>query len=57
LPLALIYPAETLDVLVAAYTAWLAACHPEKISRLGDPEEGEIILPGMLKERYGESQS
>jgi hypothetical protein len=57
LPLALIYPAETLDVLVAAYTAWLAACHPEKISRLGDPEEGEIILPGMLKERYGDFQS
>lgn len=52
LPLEMIYPAEALDVLVAAYTAWLAAHHPEKVSRLGDPVEGEIILPGRLKEKY-----
>ncbi|MGC8856317.1 MAG: DUF429 domain-containing protein [Anaerolineae bacterium] len=52
LPVEIIYSAETLDVLVAAYTAWLAAHHPEKVSRLGDPTEGEIILPGTLKEKY-----
>jgi hypothetical protein len=42
-----------LDALVGAYTAWVAATHPEKITLLGDHEEGQIVLPiPQLKERY-----
>lgn len=53
LPLDKLYGAEELDALVAAYTAWLAANRNEEINRIGDPEEGEIILPnGTLKKKY-----
>lgn len=52
LPLEMIYSAEGLDVLAAAYTAWLAVHHPEKISQVGDPAEGQVVLPGKLKEKY-----
>jgi hypothetical protein len=39
--------------VVAAYTAWVAANHPEQITRLGDAQEGQIVLPvAELKERY-----
>lgn len=52
-PLDLLYPPEQLDALVAAYTAWLATHKPENISFVGDPKEGEIILPvERLKEKY-----
>lgn len=45
-------PAE-LDALVAAYTAWKAATHPHEVSLIGDPQEGQIVLPvSSLKERY-----
>lgn len=48
-----VYSSYELDALVAAYCAWLAAAHPEQITRLGHPEEGEIILPcANLKEKY-----
>ncbi|MEA2008576.1 MAG: DUF429 domain-containing protein [Chloroflexota bacterium] len=45
LPLDRLYSAEELDALIAAYTAWLAATTPEKVTRVGNPQEGEIILP------------
>lgn len=53
LPLNRLYSAEELDALVAAYTAWFAAHHAEEVTRIGDPQEGEIILPGSnLKKKY-----
>lgn len=52
-PLELLYLPEQLDALAAAYTAWLAVRKPEDISMLGDPREGQIVLPaGTLKEKY-----
>lgn len=42
-----------LDALVAAYTAWLCAGQPQDVSLLGDPEEGQIVLPvAQLQPRY-----
>ena len=40
----LISPAE-LNALVAAYTAWSAYTNPTKVTRLGDLNEGYIVLP------------
>jgi predicted nuclease with RNAse H fold len=52
-PLDLLYTPEQLDALAAAYTAWLAIHKPEIISFVGDPKEGEIVLPvERLKEKY-----
>lgn len=48
-----LYTPEELDALVGAYTAWLATTSPDQVSLMGDPEEGQIILPvAELKERY-----
>jgi hypothetical protein len=47
-----LYTSEELDALVAAYTAWLAASKPEKVCLVGDPHEGQIVLPGELKPHY-----
>lgn len=54
LPLKQLHSAEALDALAAAYTARLAVTDPgTEISRVGSPEEGEIILPvGKLKSKY-----
>jgi hypothetical protein len=53
LPTEPIYPAEMLDVLVAAYMAWLAVNQPEHIICLGDRGEGQIVLPAAyLKSKY-----
>ena len=53
LPLEHLYSPGELDALVAAYTAWLTATHPERTTRLGDPEESLVILPtAELKRRY-----
>lgn len=46
LPLDLLYAPGELDALVAAYTAWLAANHPDQVTLLGDPLEGQVALPG-----------
>lgn len=46
---------DELDALVAAYTAFLAATAPEQIALVGDPAEGQIIVPiapGELKASY-----
>jgi hypothetical protein len=48
-----LYNQGELDALVAAYTAWQAANHPEDITALGDDAEGLVILPvAELKRRY-----
>lgn len=53
LPLGDLYSAAELDALVAAFTVWLAVCHPEQVCALGDAEEGQIYLPiAELRDRY-----
>lgn len=52
LPMDLVYSPEMLDVLISAYTAWLAVHHPDQTSRVGEAQEGEILLPGVLKAKY-----
>jgi hypothetical protein len=53
LPLDTLYSSGELDALVAAYTSWLAALHSDQVSLLGDPREGQIVLPGVeLKSHY-----
>jgi hypothetical protein len=53
LPIDSIYPAEMLDVLVAAYTAWFAANQPDQVIFIGSLDEGQIVLPAKeLKTKY-----
>jgi len=53
LPLELVHLPEQLDALVAAYTAWWAVEKHDKITRLGNKQEGIITLPSpLLKEKY-----
>ncbi|MCI0521029.1 MAG: DUF429 domain-containing protein [Chloroflexi bacterium] len=53
LPTEELYTPGELDALAAAYTAWLASTRPAQVVRLGDPDEGEMILPvAELKSRY-----
>lgn len=53
LPLDDIYSPVELDAMAAAYTAWLAANHPDQVTLVGDPTEGQIVLPsGELKAKY-----
>jgi hypothetical protein len=53
LPEDVLYSPEQLDVLVAAYTAWLAAHRPDEVTGIGDSAEGKMILPARkLKEKY-----
>ena len=48
-----LYTQEALDALVAAYTAWLSATHPNQITTLGDASEGLVVLPvAELKRHY-----
>lgn len=48
-----LYQPGELDALVAAFTAWAIATHPERITLLGDLDEGQVILPvAALKPRY-----
>lgn len=52
LPGNLYSPAE-LDALVAALTAWLVDRHPEQTMLLGDPVEGQIVMPvSELRKKY-----
>ena len=52
-PMELLYLPDQLDALVAAYTAWLAVERQEKITSIGDAQEGQIVLPVTeLKDRY-----
>ena len=53
MPLDDLYSHRELDALIAAFTAWVAATSPEGITALGNPEEGQIILPSAeLQDRY-----
>jgi len=53
LPTEMLYSPDQLDVLVAAYTAWLATHRPDEITKVGDKSEGQIHLPvSELKEKY-----
>jgi predicted RNase H-like nuclease len=53
LPVENLYSPGELDALVAAFTAWMAATRPDEITLLGDPAEGQIVLPvAGLKARY-----
>ena len=53
LPTDVLYTPEQLDVLVAAYTAWLAATRPDEVTEVGDKAEGQILLPAKeLQGKY-----
>ncbi len=49
LPQEKLYTSAELDALAAAFTAWLAANHPERLSLLGDPQEGQIAVPARVE--------
>jgi hypothetical protein len=40
-----IYSQPELDALVAAFTAWLSRNKPARVQPIGDPQEGQIVLP------------
>jgi len=53
LPFESLYAPADLDAIVAAFTAWQAVNNPEDSLLLGDPAEGQVLLPvGELKSRY-----
>jgi hypothetical protein len=53
LPFDVIHTPEQLDMMVAAYTAWLGVNRPEEVTQIGDKEEGQISLPvSELQEKY-----
>lgn len=48
-----LYSPAALDALVGALSAWLLDRHPERTLLLGDPTEGQIVLPvPELKRKY-----
>jgi hypothetical protein len=48
-----VYTPGALDALVAAFTAWKAILHPDEVTCLGHPDEGQVVLPvAELKTRY-----
>ena len=53
LPTEGLFTPPELDALVAAWTAWKAATSPDEVTALGDPTEGQIVLPvAALRPRY-----
>jgi len=50
LPLENIYTQPELDSLALAFTAWILFHQPERSLQLGDPEEGQIILPRLQEQ-------
>ena len=53
LPTEYVYTSEELDALAAAFTAYTAANHPGQVIRVGNQQEGQIVLPvPRLKETY-----
>jgi len=53
LPLEQIYTAEELDAIAVAYVAYTAARYPDRVMTVGDPQEGQILLPvSELKAKY-----
>ena len=52
-PMELVYSAEELDTLMAAYMAFSVANSPQETVLIGNQQEGQIALPvARLKERY-----
>lgn len=52
-----LYSSCEMDALVASYTAALAVTDPGKVTMIGDPDEGQIVLPtDKLKEKYSHSK-
>ena len=45
LPLQTLLPLSKLDAMAAAFMAWYAAKHQQKVMRVGDEREGTILLP------------
>ncbi len=53
LPTEGLYSPAELDALMAAFTAYQAGTAPQEVTLLGDPAEGQIVLPvSELKLRY-----
>ncbi len=53
LPTKNLLSAEELDAILAAFTAHRAMHAPDEVTALGDPDEGQIVLPAApLKARY-----
>lgn len=53
LPYQEVYETRVLDALVSAYVAYLVEKHPERVTFLGDEQEGQVVLPtAELKPRY-----
>lgn len=53
LPLEGLYDVPQLEALASAYTAWVAATTPQKVSTLGHPGEGQMVFPvPELNPRY-----
>jgi hypothetical protein len=53
LPIENLLTSEELDALMAAYTAWVAANHPDDLTLLGDAHEGRVAIPStQLKSHY-----
>ena len=53
LPTEDLYQVGELDAMVAAYTAWLAGNQPDQVSFVGDPLEGQTVLPtSEMHSRY-----
>ncbi len=48
LPESSIYPLGQLNALAAAYLAYLSHVHPEQITLVGVPAEGQIAIPAVL---------
>ena len=52
-PMELVYTAEELDTVMAAYMAYCVINSPQETVFIGDQQEGQIALPvANLKERY-----
>ena len=48
-----LYTHDQLDALIAAYTAFRAEREPNEVCQVGDPTEGQIVLPvAALKDSY-----
>ena len=44
LPVELLYTPSALDALAAAYSAWISLHQPERLTLLGEAEEGQIVI-------------
>jgi hypothetical protein len=51
LPEGIVYSSSELNALIAAFTAWSAYANPTGVKRLGDANEGRIILPVSTQNR------